>query len=77
MFWRRRANQFVGYMTPDACSYVSSERGKRIIFNDDSLLTEEALWISDRVQDEEGNRGLVTRPACRTRTVKRGAMSAG
>ncbi len=42
-------------MTSDACSYVSSESGKRIIFNDDSLLTEEALWISDRAQDEEAN----------------------
>ena len=56
VFWRRQSNQFVGYMTPDACSYVSSESGKRIIFNDDLLLTEEDLWISDRAQDEEGNR---------------------
>ena len=43
-------------MTPNACSYVSSETVKRITFNDDLLLTEEALWISDRAQDEEGNR---------------------
>ena len=56
VFWRRQANHFVGYMTPNACSYVSSESGKRIIFNDDLLLTEEALWIIDRAQDEEGNR---------------------
>ena len=56
VFWRRQANHFVGYMTPNACSYVSCESGKRIIFNDDLLLTEEALWISDRAQDEEGNR---------------------
>ena len=56
VFWRRQANHFVGYMTPNACSYVSSETGKRIIFNDDLLLTEEALWISDRAQDEQGNR---------------------
>ena len=56
VFWRRQSNHFVGYMTPNACSYVSSESGKRIIFNDDLLLTEEALWISDRAQGEEGNR---------------------
>ncbi len=56
VFWRRQANHFVGYMTPNACSYVSSESGKRIIFNDDLLLIEEALRISDRAQDEEGNR---------------------
>ena len=56
VFWRRQDNHFVGYMRPNACSYVSSESGKRIIFNDDLLLTEDALWISDRAQDEEGNR---------------------
>ena len=56
VFWRRQSNHFVGYMTPNACSYVSSESGKRIIFNDDLLLTEEALWISHRAQGEEGNR---------------------
>ena len=56
VFWRRQANHFVGYMEPDACSYVSTESGQRIIFNDDLLLTEEALWISDRAEDEEGNR---------------------
>ena len=56
VFWRRQDNHFVGYMQPNACSYVSSESGKRIIFNDDLLLTEDALWISDRAQDEEGNR---------------------
>jgi len=56
VFWRRQANHFVGYMEPDACSYVSAESGQRIIFNDDLLLTEDALWISDRAQDEEGNR---------------------
>ena len=56
VFWRRQDNHFVGYMRPNACSYVSSESGKRIIFNDDLLLTEDALWISDRAEDEEGNR---------------------
>ena len=56
VFWRRQANQFVGYMEPDACSYVSTETDKRITFNDDLLLTEEALWITDRAIDEDGNR---------------------
>ena len=56
VFWRRQDNHFVGYMRPNACSYVSSESGTRTIFNDDLLLTENALWISDRAEDEEGNR---------------------
>ncbi len=55
VFWQRRANHFVGYMEPDACSYVSRESNKRIIFNDDLLLTQDALWISDRARDEAGN----------------------
>ena len=44
---------FLGYMTPADCSCVSNESGKGIILHDDLLLTEEALWISDRAQDEE------------------------
>ena len=56
VFWRREASQFVGYMKPDACSYVSSKSGTRFIFNDGLLLTEDALWIGDRAHDEEGNR---------------------
>ena len=55
MFWRRQAHHFKGSTTPNVCTYVSSESGKRIIFNCDLLLTEEALWISDRAQDEGGN----------------------
>ena len=41
-------------MTLDACSDLRNESGKRIIFNDDLLLTSEALWITDRAQDKEG-----------------------
>ena len=54
VFWQRRANQFVGFMEPDACSYVSRKTGERMIFNDDLLLTDKALWITDRAHDEAG-----------------------
>ena len=54
VFWRRRANQFVGFIEPDACSYLSRKTGERMIFNDDLLLTEKALWITDRAHDEAG-----------------------
>ena len=63
VFWLRQANHFVGYMTPNACSCGSSESGKRIILNDDLLLTEKALWITDRAQDEEANR-VFGHPTC-------------
>jgi hypothetical protein len=56
VYWQRQANHFVGYMEPDACSYVSTESGQRILFNDDLLLTEDELWISDRAEDEAGNK---------------------
>lgn len=55
VFWRRQANQFVGYMKPNACSFESQRSGKRIIIDDDLLLTENELWISDRAEDEDGN----------------------
>ena len=41
-------------MEPDACSYVSRKTGERMIFNDDLLLTDKALWITDRARDEAG-----------------------
>ena len=56
VFWRRQPNHVVGYVTLDACSHLSSESGQHIIFNDDLLLTEVGFRISDRAQDEEGNR---------------------
>ena len=55
VFWKRQANQFVGYMKPKACSFVSQRSGQRIIIDDDLLLTENELWISDRAEDEDGN----------------------
>lgn len=55
VFWKRRANQFEGYMKEGDCSFVSQRSGKRIIIDDDLLLTEEELWISDRAVDEDGN----------------------
>lgn len=55
VFWQRRANQFVGYMKERACSFMSQRSGKRIFIDDDLLLSEDELWISDRAEDEEGN----------------------
>lgn len=55
VFWQRRANQFVGYMKAKACSFLSQRSGKRIFIDDDLLLTEQELWISDRAEDEDGN----------------------
>ena len=55
VFWRKRAAEFDGQMKPGACSFVSQRSGKRIIIDDDLILTENEIWISDRAVDEDGN----------------------
>ncbi len=55
VYWKRQANQFVGYMHDGACSFHSQRSGKRIVIDDDLVLTESELWISDRAEDEDGN----------------------
>ena len=55
VFWRKRAAEFDGQMKERACSFVSQRSGKRIIIDDDLILTENELWISDRAEDEDGN----------------------
>lgn len=55
VYWQRQANQFVGYMHDGACVFDSQRSGKRIIIDDDLVLTETELWISDRAEDVDGN----------------------
>jgi len=55
VYWRKRAAEFDGQMKPDACSFVSNRSGKRIIIDDDLILTDSEIWISDRAVDEDGN----------------------
>ncbi|MEM8986232.1 MAG: chromophore lyase CpcT/CpeT [Pseudomonadota bacterium] len=54
VYWRRQAGQFVGYMKPRACSFVSERSGKRIFITDDLFLSEHKIWISDQAEDEDG-----------------------
>lgn len=55
VFWTKRAAEFDGQMKEGACSFVSQRSGKRIIIDDDLVLTSDELWISDRAEDEDGN----------------------
>lgn len=55
VYWRRQSNQFIGYMKKDACTFESKRSGKTIVINDDLVLTETELWISDRANDADGN----------------------
>ena len=55
VFWTKRAAEFDGQMKERACSFVSQRSGKRIIIDDDLVLSRDELWISDRAEDEDGN----------------------
>lgn len=55
VLWRRKANQFMGSREPDACATRSPGTGERMTLNDEWLLTDSALWITDRAHDERGH----------------------
>lgn len=55
VFWRREADHFRGYMKPGACVIESRRDGRRIVIDDDLLLTRDELWISDRAEYEDGS----------------------
>ena len=54
VWWRRRENQFVGYMKDDACQIDSQRLGQRIVITDNLVLTERALWINDQARTVDG-----------------------
>jgi len=55
VFWKPRAQGgWTGQVRPGACTFVSQRSGKRIIVEDDLLLTQDELWIHDRAHDESG-----------------------
>jgi len=53
VFWKKQANQFIGTMKENSCSFVSSRSGKKILIQDDLVLTRNELWIRDRAVDED------------------------
>lgn len=58
VLWRydASAKAYLGTMKQDACSFVSSRSGKRVIVNDNLKLSESEIWINDQAKDESGNR---------------------
>ncbi len=55
VFWVREAGHFRGYMQPGACVIPSRQDGRRIVIDDDLLLTRDEIWISDRARYEDGS----------------------
>lgn len=54
VFWKRQANQFLGYMKEGACRYQSKRLGAEIVISDDLVLTENEIWIKDRAETVAG-----------------------
>jgi hypothetical protein len=53
VLWRRQANQFIGSIEDGACRVASRQFGE-IIIDDDLVLTESEIWISDRAKAPDG-----------------------
>lgn len=54
VFWKRQANQFLGYMKDGACRVPSARLGVDIIISDDLVLTPDEIWIADRAETVSG-----------------------
>ena len=55
VYWKYDAEHYQGYMKPKACNFVSKRSGKKIYIDDNLRLTENAIWIRDIAEDEDGN----------------------
>lgn len=55
VYWRRRADAFLGDMKPGTCTFVSKRTGMRVVVSDDLYLDDDELWIHDRAVDTQGN----------------------
>ena len=55
VFWKKRADNFIGWMPDGACRVPSRRSGKIIVIDDDLVLTKNEIWIGDRAEDEDGN----------------------
>ena len=54
VYWTRRENQFVGQTRRGECRVESRRSGRTLLIEDDLLLTENAIWIRDRAETEDG-----------------------
>ncbi len=55
VYWKKQADNFLGWMPDGACRVPSRRLGKTIIIDDDLVLTKTEIWIGDRAEDEDGN----------------------
>lgn len=55
VFWRRRANQFVGFMKAGECRIPATDERPEIVISDDLVLTPDEIWIADRAETADGD----------------------
>lgn len=55
VYWVKQGADYIGYMKPQACNFVSKRSGKKINITDSLKLNGKELWIRDEAADEQGN----------------------
>jgi len=55
VFWKKQADNFIGWMPDGACRVPSRRSGKIIVIDDDLVLSKNEIWIGDRAEDDDGN----------------------
>lgn len=54
LIWTRDGDAFVGAMKPGACRSTSRSTGRSILVSATYRLMKDALWMSERIEDESG-----------------------
>ncbi len=55
VFWKKKNNQFEGYLKPNACSYFSKKFNTQVYLNETLILRKDALLLDDTAVDKNGN----------------------
>jgi CpeT/CpcT family (DUF1001) len=56
VYWKKIGENFIGYMPPKECHFVSKRSGKTIYATDSLLLNKNEIWIRDEAFDSTGAR---------------------
>jgi CpeT/CpcT family (DUF1001) len=56
VYWKKQGDNFVGYMPPKQCNFISKRSGKKIYATDSLLLNKDEIWIRDEAFDSIGTR---------------------
>lgn len=54
VYWKKKGDEFHGYLKDNACSYYSEKFKKRVYLNETLILSKEALLLDDAAVDESG-----------------------